>query len=56
LEIKRAGKFVLGVDYARKKSNMESSYTRQKSIGFIPYVSVQALDRIVIQKNAKNDK
>lgn len=46
LAIKKAGKLVLGVDYAKKPVSIADAYSRQKELGFVPYVSVQALDRI----------
>lgn len=46
LAIRRQGKLVLGVDYARKASNIAEAYRRQRKLGFVPYVSVSALDRI----------
>ena len=46
LAIHRKGKLVLGVDYARRTSNIPEAYRRQRKLGFVPYVSVVALDRI----------
>lgn len=47
LQILEQGKLVLGVDYAKKRANILDAYRRQLGLGFIPYVSVEALDRIV---------
>ncbi len=44
--IMKAGKIILGVDYAKKKKNISASYKKQKELGFIPYVSVDSLDMI----------
>lgn len=46
LAIRKAGKLVLGVDYAKKPASIEDAYRQQRALGFIPYVSVEALDRI----------
>lgn len=56
--ILKAGKLVLGVDYAKKPVIITESYRKQKAIGFIPYVSVEALDRIQrsqIEQGAEGD-
>ena len=47
LAIKRAGKLVLGVDYARTAGCMADAYSKQRAIGFVPYVSVVQLDVVV---------
>jgi len=47
LALKRAGKLVLGVDYARKKENIADAYAKQRALGFVPYVSVVGLDVVV---------
>lgn len=44
--IQKAGKLVLGVDYAMKSESMIDAYKKQRALGFVPYVSVEALDRI----------
>jgi cysteinyl-tRNA synthetase len=44
LAIRNAGKLVLGVDYARKPESIADSFNRQRKIGFVPYVSVRALN------------
>jgi cysteinyl-tRNA synthetase len=46
LAIKKAGKLVLGVDYAKKPKSIADSYRKQRAVGFVPYVSVEALDRV----------
>jgi cysteinyl-tRNA synthetase len=46
LAIRRQGKLVLGIDYARKAANITEAYRRQRKLGFVPYVGVVALDRI----------
>lgn len=43
-----AGKIVLALDYATLQSNIDDCYNRAKSKGYVPYVSVVELDRIVI--------
>lgn len=42
--LKKVGKLVLGVDYAKKVENVRNSYAKQKAIGFVPYVSVRELN------------
>ena len=44
LAIKRAGKLVLGVDYAKTPACMADAYAKQRALGFVPYVSVVQLD------------
>ncbi len=46
LAIKQAGKLILGVDYAKRPASIQDAYQKQRALGFIPFVSVQALDRI----------
>lgn len=50
LEIKKAGKLLLGVDYAKKQKSIKDAYEKQRKAGFIPYVSVVELNRIVKEK------
>jgi cysteinyl-tRNA synthetase len=45
--IQKAGKLVLGVDYAKKPASIFAAYRQQRAIGFVPYVSVVKLDRIL---------
>jgi cysteinyl-tRNA synthetase len=49
IAIRAAGKLALGVDYAKKKASIVESYRRQREIDLVPYVSVVALDRIVME-------
>jgi cysteinyl-tRNA synthetase len=44
--IRKAGKLVLGVDYAKKPASIAEAYRKQTALGFVPYVTVEALDRI----------
>lgn len=53
LTIKKAGKLVLGVDYAKKPKNVASAYARQRAIGFVPYVSVRELNVVSKVPSAK---
>lgn len=46
LAIGKAGKLVLGIDYAKKPAIIANAYAKQRALGFIPFVSVEALDRI----------
>ncbi|MBN1920149.1 MAG: endo alpha-1,4 polygalactosaminidase [Anaerolineae bacterium] len=42
--IAAAGKLVLTVDYANQVTHIADAYTRSLAAGFVPYVTVQALD------------
>ncbi len=44
LAIKRAGKLVLGVDYAKTPACIADAYAKQRAIGFVPYVTAVQLD------------
>lgn len=50
LAIKKAGKLILGVDYAKKPKSVADAYRRQRELGFVPYVSVVELDRVQVEK------
>ena len=52
LEIKKAGKLVLGVDYAKLPRSIADAYKKQREIGFIPYVGVVELNRVSYQPKA----
>ncbi len=47
LAIKRAGKLVLAVDYARTLTCITDAYAKERAIGFVPYVSVVQLDIVL---------
>ncbi len=47
LAILKAGKLVLGVDYARTAKCAADAYAKQRAIGFVPYVSVRSLNIIL---------
>ena len=47
LAIKKAGKLILGVDYARKPASIAGAYKQQRAIGFVPYVSVVELNAVL---------
>jgi cysteinyl-tRNA synthetase, unknown class len=53
LAIKRAGKLVLGVDYAKTPACIADAYARQRAWGFVPYVSVVALDVVLKEGETK---
>ena len=42
--IAAAGKLVLTVDYANEQENIDAAYAQSLAAGFVPYVSVRALD------------
>lgn len=48
IAIKKAGKLVLGVDYAKRSKSVNDAYQKQRKIGFVPYVSVVELDRVKV--------
>lgn len=48
LFVKSQGKLLLGVDYAKQPQSIRDSYNRQREAGFVPYVSVRALDRMMV--------
>jgi len=50
--IKEQGKLLLGVDYAKTPRCIHDSYKRQRQEGFVPYVSVRALDRLPVLPQA----
>lgn len=43
-----AGKCVLTVDYVSDPKKVTDAYTRSRRYGFVPYASVRALDRLVV--------
>ena len=47
LEIKKAGKLLLGVDYAKKEKTIKDAYKKQRQAGFVPYVTTVNLDHIM---------
>jgi len=51
-----ANKIVLTLDYAVVESNIDDCYSRAKSRGYVPYVSVVELDRITINPGHEPDK
>ncbi|MCP3104036.1 endo alpha-1,4 polygalactosaminidase [Myxococcus sp. K15C18031901] len=46
--VRAAGKLVLTVDYATQASHVADAYTRSRAAGFVPYVTVRALDRMTV--------
>ena len=53
LAIKKAGKLVLGVDYAKKPESIAEAYKMQRAIGFVPYVSVVELNAVFEEGRTK---
>jgi cysteinyl-tRNA synthetase len=43
-----AGKFVLTVDYVSERSQIEEVYASGRASGFVPYVTVRALDKFTV--------
>ena len=52
LAIKKAGKLLLGVDYAKKPETMKDGYAKQREAGFVPYVTVVELNCILKEGDA----
>ncbi|WP_164013243.1 endo alpha-1,4 polygalactosaminidase [Pyxidicoccus trucidator] len=46
--VRAAGKLVLSTDYAVQAAHVADAYTRSRAAGFVPYVSVRALDRMTV--------
>ena len=44
--IQATGKLVLGVDYAKKPESIVHAYQKQRELGFVPYVGVEALNSV----------
>lgn len=53
IAIKNAGKLVLGVDYAKEPASIAGAYKKQRELGFVPYVSVEALDVVLREGKTK---
>lgn len=51
--IRASGKLVLGVDYAKKPKSIADAYQKQRELGFIPYVGVEALDSFETEENVR---
>lgn len=49
IAIRATGKLALGVDYAKKPASIVEGYKKQRAIGFVPYVCVVALDKIMLE-------
>ncbi|WP_163870158.1 endo alpha-1,4 polygalactosaminidase [Myxococcus eversor] len=46
--VRAAGKLVLSTDYAVQSAHVADAYTRSRAAGFVPYVTVRALDRVTV--------
>ncbi|OJH42401.1 hypothetical protein BON30_04160 [Cystobacter ferrugineus] len=46
--VRAAGKLVLSVDYAVQAAHIADAYTRSRAAGFVPYVSVRALNKMTV--------
>lgn len=46
--VRAAGKLVLSTDYAVQAAHVADAYTRSRAAGFVPYVTVRALDRMTV--------
>jgi len=52
---KQAGKIVLTVDYATTRAHVDNAYARSRARGYIPFVTVRALDRLTIHPGHEPD-
>ncbi len=50
-----AGKLVLTVDYAHARSNVEDAYESSRSRGYVPFVTVRDLDRLIVNPGHEPD-
>ncbi|MFP2903770.1 endo alpha-1,4 polygalactosaminidase [Pyxidicoccus sp. 3LFB2] len=46
--VRAAGKLVLSTDYAVQRTHVADAYQRSRAAGFVPYVTVRALDRMTV--------
>ncbi|MFP2956774.1 endo alpha-1,4 polygalactosaminidase [Myxococcus sp. 1LA] len=46
--VRAAGKLVLSTDYAVQTAHVADAYTRSRAAGFVPYVSVRALNQMTV--------
>ena len=49
-QFKKAGKLTMTIDYPTKAALIEEDYKRSSEKGYVPYVTVRGLDRLVINK------
>jgi cysteinyl-tRNA synthetase len=54
IAVKKAGKLLLGVDYAKKVETIKDAYAKQRKAGFVPYVSVVELDVVLKEGETKS--
>jgi cysteinyl-tRNA synthetase len=54
-QFKQAGKIVLTVDYATTRAHVDNAYARSRARGYIPFVTVRALDRLTINPGHEPD-
>lgn len=52
---KAAGKLVLTVDYAAAPAHVDDAYARSQAKGYVPYVTVRDLDRLVVNPGHEPD-
>ncbi len=52
---KGAGKLVLTIDYATTPAHIDDAYTRSRAKGYVPFVTVRDLDRLVIHPGHEPD-
>ena len=50
-----AGKLVLTVDYASTPAYVDDAYARSQARGYVPYVTVRSLDRLIIHPGHEPD-
>ena len=50
-----AGKLVLTVDYAHTSSNVDEAYESSRGKGYVPFVTVRDLDRLIVNHGHEPD-
>ena len=52
---KNAGKLVLTIDYATTQSHIDDAYAKSQAKGYVPFVTVRALDQLTINPGHEPD-
>jgi endo-alpha-1,4-polygalactosaminidase (GH114 family) len=52
---KNAGKLVLTIDYATTPAHIDDAYARSQAKGYVPFVTVRALDQLTINPGHESD-
>ncbi|MEX2236151.1 MAG: MJ1477/TM1410 family putative glycoside hydrolase [Dehalococcoidia bacterium] len=54
-QFKAAGKIVLTIDYATTPTKVNDAYARSRAKGYVPFVTVRALDQLTLNPGQKPD-